>query len=251
MGSKSVSIYRERVSQHSFLFTVGALIKSVWDAQVSRFSEEYKVITVDLAGFGESGNNRDMWTMASFGEDVAAVINKLNLDQVVLIGFSMGGPVIIETAKRVPAHITGLVLVDILQNIETHYSQEVISNIDSVSMDFVTAPSIEKTKPFLSSEAFELYVSMVKDVPKKGWSESLKDVFRWTNEHCIESLREIQAPVISINSDQHPTNAEAFMRYVPSFKVKIIPDVKHFVMWEAPEEFNRLLEESIQEFINE
>jgi pimeloyl-ACP methyl ester carboxylesterase len=48
-----------------------------------------------------------------------------------------------------------------------------------------------------------------------------------------------------------PTNVEAFKKYVPSFQVKIIPDVAHLVMWDNPEEFNRLLEESIQEFINQ
>jgi pimeloyl-ACP methyl ester carboxylesterase len=61
----------------------------------------------------------------------------------------------------------------------------------------------------------------------------------------------IQAPVISINSDHTPTNVEGFLKYVPAFKVKIIPDVGHVVMWDAPEEFNRLLEESIQEFVVE
>ena len=40
----------------------------------------------------------------------------------------------------------------------------------------------------------------------------------------------------------------AFRKYVPSFQVKIIPGVGHFVMWENPEMFNRLLEEAVQEF---
>jgi len=43
---------------------------------------------------------------------------------------------------------------------------------------------------------------------------------------------------------------KAFKNYVLSFKAKIIPDVRHLVMWDAPKEFNRLLEENIQEFIN-
>lgn len=228
--------------------------RSIWDAQVSHFSKTYKVITVDLPGFGESDNNRQTWTMASFGEDVATVINKLDLDQVVLVGFSMGAPVVIETAKRVPDHITGLVLVDELHNIEMQYPPEVISYMDSVFMDAVTAPTIEKMKPFVKRNieaSFERILSMLDGVPKEGWRESLNDMFRWENEDCIESLKKTQAPIISINSDQEPTNVEAFRKYVPSFKVKIIPDVGHLVMWDAPEEFNRLLEESIQEFINE
>jgi pimeloyl-ACP methyl ester carboxylesterase len=45
------------------------------------------------------------------------------------------------------------------------------------------------------------------------------------------------------------TNVEAFRKYVPSFKVKIIPDTGHILMWDATEEFNRLLEQCIQEFL--
>ncbi len=228
--------------------------RSIWDAQISHFSEKYKVIAVDLAGFGESGNNRQKWTMASFGEDVATVINKLDLDQVVLVGFSMGAAVVIESAKIVPDHITGLVLVDQLHNVEMQYPPEVISYMDSVFMDVVTAPTIEKMKHFFrknTEASFERVLSMLKDAPRIGWRESLNDFFRWANEDCIESLKNIQSRIISINSDQTPTNVEAFMKYVPSFKAKIIPDVGHVVFWDAPEKFNHLLEESIQEFINE
>jgi pimeloyl-ACP methyl ester carboxylesterase len=192
--------------------------------------------------------------MASFGEDVATVINKLSLDQVVLIGFSMGAPVVIEAAKRVPNQVVGVVLVDWLQDIEMQYPPEVISYLDSVFMDVVTTPTIEKMKPFFRKNkeaSFERLLSMLKDAPRIGWRESLIDIFRWSNEDCIESLKNIQTRIISINSDQTPTNVEAFMKYVPSYKAKIILDVGHVVFWDAPEEFNRLLEESVQEFINE
>ena len=229
--------------------------RSIWDAQVSHFSKTYKVITVDLPGFGESGNNRNKWTMASFGEDVAAVINQLKLNQVVLVGFSLGGPVVIETAKSVPDHVAGLVLVDVLENIEMKYSPETIGYMDSVYMDLVTSPTPEKLEGVFYKRnpdaSFERAFSMLKDVPRIGWKESINDFFRWANEDCIESLKKTRAPIISINSDQTPTNVEAFRKCVPSFKVKIIPDVGHLVMWDAPEEFNRLLEESIQEFVNE
>ena len=228
--------------------------RSIWDAQVAHFSQKYKVIAVDLPGFGESGNNRQKWTMASFGEDVATVINKLSLDQVVLIGFSMGAPVVIEAAKRVSNQVVGVVLVDYLHDVEMKYPPEVISYMDSVYMDVVTDPTIEKMKPFFrknTEASFERVLLMVNDVPKIGWRESLNDIFRWSNEDCIESLKNIQTRIISINSDQTPTNVEAFMKYVPSYKAKIILDVGHVVFWDAPEEFNRLLEESIQEFIKE
>ena len=233
--------------------------RRVWDAQMAHFSKKYRVIAVDLPGFGESGNNRTNWTMESFGEDVAAVIKKLNLKQVVLVGFSMGGPVIIETAKTSPENLIGLVLVDEIKDIEMKYSPEMLAYMDSVLMDVVTNPTNEKLvgggfykkNPEASFKRVLSMLSANKNTSRIGWKESLDDFFRWSNEDCIESLKKVRVPIISINSDMEPTNVEAFKKYVPSYRHKIIPDAAHLVMWDNPEEFNRLLEESIQEFLNE
>ena len=225
--------------------------REAWDAQVAYFSKKYKVVTMDLAGFGKSGNDRKQWTMAAFGEDVAAVIKKRNHKEVVLVGFSMGGPAVIEAANRIPDHIAGLVLVDVLQDIEAKYSEEFIRNAVRGYMDAVTAPSVEKARHFFiknSHALAERYVAMVKDVPKTGWKESLTNCFRWINEDCIAALKNCVVPILAINSDEDPTNIPAFRKYVPSYNVKILPGVKHVLMWEAPEKFNHLLKESIQEF---
>ena len=226
--------------------------RSLWDVQLAHFSQKYKVVTIDLAGFGDSGNNREKWTMEAFGKDVVAVLDKLNLEDIILVGFSMGVPVVIETAELSPEHITGIVLVDFLQDIETVYSEEHINNMDEALMDLVTDSTIEKAMLYFIKNKEELgnrYISMVKDVPKVGWSESLQNVWLWCNNECVKSLQNINAPVTSINSDQNPTNVEAFQRYVPSFRAKIISGIGHVVSWEAPDEFNRLLEKTIQEFV--
>jgi len=228
----------------------------IWDAQVSHFSEKYKVVSIDLPGFGESGNNRQNWSMASFGSDVTAVVNKLDLDQVVLVGFSMGGPVAIEAANKIPERVAGVVLVDNLQNVEVKYPPPVVNYIDSVFMDLVTDPTNEKLLGggFYKKNpeaSFERMLSMVKNAPTIGWRESLNDLLRWHNEDLIASLQQCQVPISAINSDMEPTNVEAFRKYIPSFRANIVSDVGHVIMWDTPEEFNRLLEESIQDFLIE
>ena len=101
--------------------------RSYWDAQVPHFAQKYKVVTIDLAGHGESGLGREAYTMATFGQDVAAVVNKLGLDKVILIGHSMGGPVILEAARIIPENIKGLVGVDTFSRIKPR-TQEWIDN---------------------------------------------------------------------------------------------------------------------------
>ena len=226
--------------------------RSVWDYQIDHFSQAYKVVAVELAGFGDSGNNREEWTMKAFGEDVAAVLKELDLRNVILIGFSMGVPVVIEAAELSPEVIKGIVLVDFLQNIEAVYSKKFISSNNKSLMNLVTDLTIEKAMSFFVTNKEELgnrYISMVKDAKKIGWSESLKNAWQWCNDDCVKSLQQIQAPVISINTDQSPTNVEAFQKYVPSFKAKIVTGTGHVIPWELPDEFNRLLEETIQEFM--
>jgi pimeloyl-ACP methyl ester carboxylesterase len=227
--------------------------RSIWDEQIKHFSKKYAAVAVDLPGFGESGNNRSNWTIKSFGDDVAAVINKLNLSQAVLVGFSMGAPVVIEAANKIPEVVIGVVLVDDMHNIEMKIPPQMVSYIDSVFMDLVENPTNEKliAGGFYKKnpeESYQKVLSMIKDTSRIGWRESLHSTFQWHNEHCIESLKQLNAPLAAINTDMQPTNAEAFSKYVPSFQLKVIQGAGHVVMWDATEEFNRLLEESIQEF---
>ena len=76
---------------------------SYWREQLAALSARYTVVTMDLAGHGASGTNRSDWRIARYGDDVAAVVAALRLHRVVLVGHSMGGPVIVAASQRLPA----------------------------------------------------------------------------------------------------------------------------------------------------
>ncbi|HEY1022087.1 MAG TPA: alpha/beta hydrolase, partial [Flavisolibacter sp.] len=62
----------------TLLFVHGSFIdQSYWKEQVSFFKEKYKVVTMDLAGHGESGTNRKEWTLRGMADDVVNVIKEL------------------------------------------------------------------------------------------------------------------------------------------------------------------------------
>lgn len=220
----------------------------VWDDQVKIISEDYRVVVLDLPGFGKSQNNRGSWTMDAFGKDVATLVNHLDLKEVILVGFSMGGPISIEAAKQVPHKIRGIVLVDVLQNPEATYSKDMIATITHTYMDTVTEPTLDKVKPWFKTKQEELgqkYINMVKDAPKKGWKESLHNCMVWLNRSSVESIQSLNIPILAINADQYPTDEIVFRKYNPAFKARIIEGVYHVVFWESPEQFNRYLRESI------
>jgi len=111
-----------------------------WRGQVRALAARYQTVAVDLAGHGESGVGRRVWTMAAFGEDVVAVAEQLGLGELVLIGHSMGGDVIVEAARRLGDRVAGLVWVDTYDTLgEPPTDEEVEAFLAPFREDFATA----------------------------------------------------------------------------------------------------------------
>ncbi|HSL83506.1 MAG TPA: alpha/beta fold hydrolase, partial [Thermoanaerobaculia bacterium] len=83
--------------------------RTYWREQVDVFAADHRVVTLDLAGHGESGAGREAWTVTGLAGDVRAVVEALareeRLERVILIGHSMGGPVSLEAARLMPERV--------------------------------------------------------------------------------------------------------------------------------------------------
>ncbi len=71
-----------------------------------------RVITLDLLGHGHSDRPRDMWrySMATYGEQVVALMDHLELEQAVVMGTSLGANAALEVAAHNPQRLRGLVI---------------------------------------------------------------------------------------------------------------------------------------------
>ncbi len=71
-----------------------------------------RVITLDLLGHGHSDRPRDMWrySMATYGEQVVALMDHLELQQAVVMGTSLGANAALEVAAHHPERLRGLVI---------------------------------------------------------------------------------------------------------------------------------------------
>lgn len=224
-----------------------------WEKQWTPFAEKYTVVAVDLAGHGKSGLDRESWTISAFGKDVVAVVNELGLDEVVLIGHSMGGQVILEAARRIPERVIGLVGVDTLNDLDEEVTQEQFEEMLSpVREDFAGSTKNFVQTMFVPDSDPALVEKIVADMssgpPEVGIASFKANFDYWANDLRNAAL-EVKAPLTCINSDKYPSNPEGNRKYNPSFKLKIMNGVGHFVMLEDPETFNRILENTIQEFL--
>jgi pimeloyl-ACP methyl ester carboxylesterase len=63
----------------------------------------------------------------------------------------------------------------------------------------------------------------------------------------IKAFEGLDVPVRCINSDRVSTDVQTARKHTKSFELKIMKGLGHFPMLEAPEEFNTLLAETIEE----
>jgi pimeloyl-ACP methyl ester carboxylesterase len=220
-----------------------------WDSQVEEFKDEYKVVTIDLAGHGESGLDREKWDMQHYGADVASVINLFYDHEVILVGHSMGGAVCIEAAHQSPGMVTAIVGVDTYQDFSQRFSdQQIEMFLASFKADF-PASTNQFVRSIFGLEADSSLVNWVADdmssAPPEIAISSISELLRYD---AISALKEMRLPIRAINADRFPTDVEGNDSIAESFQVKYMPGLGHFVHMEDSENFNLLLREVISEF---
>jgi pimeloyl-ACP methyl ester carboxylesterase len=220
-----------------------------WAGQVDHFAARHQVVTIDLAGHGESGVGRPSWTMTAFGEDVAAVVDRLGLRTVVLVGHSMGGDVIVEAARRLGARVAGLVWVDVYTSLAKPRTHEQVEAILVPLRDDFATTSRAFIKRLFAPDSDPVLVDRV----VAGISARPPEIAIDTLEHSIRNdgpvvigLRELTAPIVAINPDHRPTDIDGLLGH--GVKTVIMPGVGHFPMMEDPAAFNRVLEDVIDVF---
>jgi pimeloyl-ACP methyl ester carboxylesterase len=219
-----------------------------WNAQMDYFADRHQVVALDLAGHGESGAGRDAWTMPSFGADVAAVVEQLGLPEIVLIGHSMGGDVIVEAALRLSGRVTGLVWVDTYRSLGDVEPDDAVEEFMApFRVDFVTTTRDFVRRMFLPGTATGLVEWVAEDMssaPPEVALDAMK--YSITNKPgIIAGLRHVAAPIVAMNPDHWPTDVESLERH--GVKVVLMSGVGHFLMMEDPGSFNRVLGETIKD----
>lgn len=217
--------------------------QSLWENQVAVFAKNHRVVIIDLPGHGESGKGRTSWSIESYGEDVKRVVTKLGLKRVVLIGSSMGGPVALEAARRMPERVVAIVPVDTLQNVEQRMTPEQVEGmVKQIQSDYKGQMTQYANQylfaPSTPASVKERVVSQALAMPPELAIPILKAASVYDP---VPTLRIIKAPIRAINSDLYPTNLEGNRKHAPQFDAVIIKGVGHYPMLEDPARFNELL----------
>lgn len=97
----------------AILFVHGTMMDgTVWHKQVAALRDRFRCICPDLRGHGRSTSATPDISFEDHCDDLAAIIDALSLQEVTLLGWSMGGCICQVFVMRHPANVARLVLVD-------------------------------------------------------------------------------------------------------------------------------------------
>lgn len=216
--------------------------RGYWLAQLEPLSREFLVVAVDLAGHGESDSGRREWSIAAFGDDVASVVQHLALEQVVLVGHSMGGDVILEAARRLAGLVDALVWVDTYRELpRLGTAEEVQRRMAPFRTNFVEETRSLVRTMFGAAADPSLVERIARDMSAAPRDVALGALeAAWSFGAAVPALlRTLHLPLIAINPGDSATGIESMRRF--GIEVALLPGVGHFPMLEDPPAFNQQL----------
>jgi pimeloyl-ACP methyl ester carboxylesterase len=230
--------------------------REYWKHQVDSFAADYRVVTLDQAGHGESGKGRKRWSISGLAGDVEAVVKALGLKRVILVGHSMGGPVALLAAKRLSGTVVAVIGVDTLQNAEYKMPDDVSKKfVDSFETDFkgTMRAGMDGLLPETTDPELKKWISTKAEAQDQTMALGLMRDLTGLDTKTL--LQDAKVPVRCINSAggykfHTPTAIDINKKYA-DYNAVFIDGVGHYPMLEKPAEFNQKLRAALKEFATE
>jgi pimeloyl-ACP methyl ester carboxylesterase len=260
--------YHESGQGFPLLFVHAGIADSrMWQDQIVEFSKEFRVITYDMRGYGESPSGGGEYS--HYG-DLLGLMDALHIERCVLLGCSKGGAVVMDAALAAPERIAGLVVVAGIAN-GLELGDEV---------EFVEPRQWEEAvKAFKAGDlerANELEVQMWIDgfnQPVGRGPREVREKVRLMNAIVLQNelnategsqkilepvagtrLNELSMPVLFISGSlDEPVllpAIEKMVSLIPLAEHKVFEGVAHLPNMEIPQEFNQLVLDFVRKVSN-
>ncbi|KKL00176.1 alpha/beta fold hydrolase [Rheinheimera mesophila] len=211
---------------------------------------QWQVINLDMRNHGRSGWH-DSMSYALMAEDVKETLDHLGLEQVMLLGHSMGGKIAMEFALRYPDRVNKLILADIspVQNKPRHL--EILSALDGIELDNLQSRQQADQQLALSVTETGVRQFLLKSLYKEG------ERFRWrfNVKALIANYPQLLAapsskgpypgPTLFIKGAESdyllPEHQHQIQQLFPHSKAKVIMGTGHWLHAEKPVAFAKIV----------
>ncbi|MFH7015862.1 alpha/beta fold hydrolase [Flavobacterium sp. FlaQc-47] len=222
--------------------------KKMWKEYVDLFSENYRVITIDLLGHGESDCLGYVHSMEDNANVVHEVLDHLKIEKATVLGHSMGGYVGLAFAELFPKNINKLVLLNSSSKADSH-DKKINRNraIKAVKQNYVNFVSLaianlfsENNRTRLADEIEKVKIQALK-TPLQGIVASLEGMKIRKDRESL--LKQDLFPVLLVLGKKDPVlNYEENIAQIENTSAKLVSfDDGHMSQIENKEELKTVL----------
>ena len=232
--------------------------RTLWNEQVGALSNSYRVITPDLRGHGESDASPGAATMNRMAQDVAALLDHLEISRAVIGGLSMGGYVALAFYKQFPSRVRALILADTRAQADTEEGKQTrhqqaekalaegMAGIADAMLPKLLTPDTVSKHPEVVKRVRDM---MLKTKPE-GAAGALLGMAERDDQTSL--LSQISCPTLILVGQEDPItpvqDSEKMHREIEGSRLEVIENASHVSNLERTEQFNEELIRFLKQF---
>jgi 3-oxoadipate enol-lactonase len=258
---QEVRLHYEKIGRDTPLLLISGLSGGTWSwyGQVPYFQRYYQTITFDNRGAGQSGTPPGPYRMRQFAADIVCLLDCLDLQQVFVLGLSMGGMIAQQLALLAPDRVRAMVLgcthcggerrippaAEVLARFVDNEGLTQEQIIDK-NIPFFFSSGCLKTRPDL----VELYREAQLLAPLQPEAAFYAQFAAIQDFSCCGELPKMRIPTLVITGTEDllvpAENARILARCISGAELVEIPGAGHALHAECPDQLNALVHDFLQ-----
>lgn len=224
--------------------------RSMWEPQVTQLSKHWRVIAPDLRGFGFSDpSDGTPVSMDRYAEDVAGLLDYLNVSAAVIGGLSLGGYVALAFAQKYPGRTKALILANTRATADSDSAREARStlakNVERVGIRAVVEAYDGKLLgPSADLDSQDFVWNMLANQPSSGALSAIRGMAARPDRQ--DFLKQVTVPALIISGTADVLipfgESESMHRQIVNSTFINIPGAGHLSNVDNAAEFNLAVE---------
>ena len=227
------------------------LNRTMWTTQGNALSSQFRIVTIDLRGHGESDAPLWRYTLEQSADDVRALLDYLAIRQALFVGLSMGGYILFAFYRKYTARVKGLILADTKAQADTEEGKNGRFQLAQIAYKKGPSAVADVMIPkLLSLATIQTRPDLVQQVRAMIESNQISGI---AGDLMAMADRPDSVPLLSRIT--HPTqiivgeldqatplsDAKLMAEQIPHASLAIIPNAAHLANLEQPEAFNQIV----------